>query len=132
MSYWGTANASQVSPFALLTTNGSSTQMTDSSQTWVDMNARTFEGKGVITGTLCSTQTTLIQPFSVSSGVVGTIRDYYGVSWGYGSRARCFSDDATVAYGSSVAWTPQATAIGSITSLDLNRTRFCVIRTEAP
>lgn len=132
MSYLGTATAPQASPFALLTTNGSSTQMTDSTQEWVDMSTRTIEGKGIVTGTLQNTQTSVIALFSLSSADVGTTRDFYGVSWAYGSRARCFSDDATIGYGASVEWVHRPSSLGSITTLDTNRTRFTVIRTEAP
>lgn len=132
MSYWGSVNAPQASPFALLTTDGSSTQMTDSTQTWVNMGTRTIEGKGIVTGTLCNTQGSTIVPFSLTSADVGTTRDYYGVSWAFDSAARCFSDDATIGYGASVSWSPRATVIGVVSSLDTARTRFCVIRTEAP
>lgn len=132
MSYWGSSIAGQASPFAILTTDGSSTQMTDSTQDWVDMDTLDFGGKGVVTGTLLNTQTSIIALFSLSSADVGTTRDYYGVSWAYGSRARCFSDDATIGYGASVAWVHRPTSLGTITTLDTNRTRFTVIRTEAP
>lgn len=133
MSYLGIFTALQASPFALLTTDGSSTQMTDSTQEWVDMSTRTIEGKGIVTGTLQQNTAVLkIVVFSLSSADVGTTREYYGVSWSYGSRARCFSDDATIGYGASVSWLSRPTPIGNITELDANRTRFTVIRTEAP
>jgi hypothetical protein len=132
MSYWGSLIADQSSPFAILTTDGSSTQMTDSTQDWVDMDTRVVEGKGIVTGALLNSQTSVIALFSLSSADVGTTRDYYGVSWGFGSRARCFSDDSTIGYGASVEWAYRPTSLGSITTLDINRTRFTVIRTEAP
>lgn len=132
MSYWGSLIADQASPFAILTTDGSSTQMTDSTQDWVDMDTRVVEGKGIVTGALLNSQTSVIALFSLSSADVGTTRDYYGVSWGFGSRARCFSDDSTIGYGASVEWAYRPTSLGSITTLDINRTRFTVIRTEAP